>query len=188
VFSGLALLPDADVLLVALGACDSGFCGHRGASHSFTAAIAIGLLGALIAKRIGWPALRTGIATAAAVASHAVLDLFGEGGRGLPLLWPFTDDRFQSPIRLFPDAPRGWALLSHLGLVSVATELVIFFPVVIFSLWPRIAAWRAARAVARGIAQLPNLTFIEGGVGSPPAPAPAPATTDEGDPPVRSAG
>src|SRR5690349_13572364 len=52
-FSGLALLPDADVLLVALGACDSGVCGHRGASHSLPVAIAIGLLGALLARRLG---------------------------------------------------------------------------------------------------------------------------------------
>jgi inner membrane protein len=178
-FSGLALLPDADVLLVALGACDSGFCGHRGAS---------------IARRVGWPAIRTGIAMAIAVGSHAALDLLGEGGRGLPLLWPFTDHRFESPIRLFPDAPRGWALLSRVGVVNLVTELVLFSPLVIYALWPRIVAWRSARSIARGIAKLPDLTFIEGGVAPAggvapsPAPIPAPAATDEGDPSVRSAG
>jgi inner membrane protein len=204
-FSGLALLPDADVLLVALGACDAGFCGHRGASHSFPAAIAIGILGALIARRLGWPAIRTGVATALAVGSHAVLDLLGEGGRGLPLLWPFTDERFQSPIRIFPDAPRGWAFLSRAGLVNLVTELVFFAPVAVYALWPRIAGWLSARA-ARQIPQLPSLTFIEGGAiveggarieggamvegaaGLSPAPAAAPATTGETDPPVRSAG
>ena len=90
-FSGLALLPDLDVLLVALGACDTGVCGHRGFSHSLPFAIAIGLLGGLIARRRGWPAIRTVIATALAVGSHASLDLLGEGGRGLPLLWPFSE-------------------------------------------------------------------------------------------------
>src|SRR5215213_9240201 len=106
-FSGLALLPDADVLLVALGACDTGVCGHRGFSHSFPFAIAIGILGGLLARRLRLPAIRTGIATALAVGSHAALDLLGEGGRGLPLLWPFSEHRFTSPIRIFPDAPRG---------------------------------------------------------------------------------
>src|SRR5262245_61653671 len=75
VFAGLALLPDADVLLVAFGACDNGACGHRGASHSLPLAIAVGLLGALVAWRLGWPVLRTFVATTCAVASHALLDV-----------------------------------------------------------------------------------------------------------------
>src|SRR3954467_5449910 len=49
-FAGLALLPDADVLLVSLGTCDTGSCGHRGASHSLPLALAIGLLSGYVAK------------------------------------------------------------------------------------------------------------------------------------------
>src|SRR6187399_477017 len=82
-FAGLALLPDSDVLLVALGACDAGACGHRGASHSLPVAVGIGLLGVLAARRLGWPALRTFLATSFAVGSHALLDVLGAGGRGL---------------------------------------------------------------------------------------------------------
>ena len=191
-FAGLALLPDADVLLVALGACDAGACGHRGASHSLPVAVGIGLLGVLAARRLGWPALRTFLATSFAVASHAVLDVLGAGGRGLPLLWPFSDARFTSPIRIFPDAPRGLALLSGPGLTNVAIEVAVFLPVVLFAVWPRIAAWLSARAVGRRIPQLPSLQFIEGGVEASPAPAAvpsqAPAVSTEGDPPLRSAG
>ena len=106
-FVALALLPDADVALVALGACDDGACGHRGASHSLPFAIAIGLLAGLAARRLRWPVVRTVVAATFAVASHAMLDALGAGGRGLPLLWPFSDARFISPIRIFPDAPRG---------------------------------------------------------------------------------
>jgi inner membrane protein len=185
-FAGLALLPDADVLLVALGACDQGACGHRGASHSLTAAILIGLVVGCLARRLGWPVLRTIVASTFAVASHAVLDVLGAGGRGLPLLWPFSDQRFHSPVRIFPDAPRGLALLSLPGATNVAIELVVFLPLMLYALWPRIVAWRAARTVARGIQHLPDLTFIEGGAG--PAPAPVPVAPDEGDPPLRSAG
>src|SRR6187399_1994294 len=105
-FAGLALLPDSDVMLVALGTCDAGACGHRGASHSLPVAIAIGLLAGLFARRLRWPVLRTALATTCAVASHALLDVLGAGGRGLPLLWPFSDARFMSPVRIFPDAPR----------------------------------------------------------------------------------
>src|SRR6185436_119507 len=191
-FAGLALLPDADVLLVALGACDAGACGHRGASHSLPVAVAIGLFGCLAARRLGWPALRTFLATSFAVASHAMLDVLGAGGRGLPLLWPFSDARFASPIRIFPDAPRGLALLSGPGLTNVAIEIAVFLPVVVFAVWPRISCWLSARSVDRRIPQLPSLQFIEGGVEASPAPAAvpsqAPAVSTEGDPPLRSAG
>jgi inner membrane protein len=181
-FAGLALLPDADVLLVALGACDDGACGHRGASHSLSFAMAVGLLAGVLARRWGWPALRTAGAAAIAVASHAVLDLLGEGGRGLPLFWPFSDERFTSPIRIFPDAPRGLALLSRPGVINVAIEFAVFLPLMLYALWPRIAGWLAAREGS--IPKLPDLTFVEGAS----APAPAAAESDEGDPPLRSAG
>ena len=186
VFAGLALLPDADVFLVAFGACDNGACGHRGASHSLPLAIAVGLLGACAAWRLGWPVLRTFVATTCAVASHALLDVLSAGGRGLPLLWPFSDARFVSPIRILQDAPRGFALLSWPGAMRVAIEFAVFLPVVVFALWPRISAWLSERGVAGQIPQLPDLSFIEGGVNNPPAPAPV--GTDEGDPPLRSTG
>lgn len=196
VFAGLALLPDADVLLVALGTCDAGACGHRGASHSLPVAVAIGLLAGLVARRLRWPVLRTFLATTAAVGSHALLDVLGAGGRGLPLLWPFSEARFISPVRIFPDAPRGLAYLSWAGVTNLVIEFAVFLPVVLVAIWPRIAGWLSARAVARGIPTLPNLTFIEGGVEAAPsvvpsvapAAAPAPTAPDERDPPLLSAG
>ena len=191
-FVGLALLPDADLLLVTLGACDNGACGHRGASHSLPLAIAIGLMAALAARRLGWPVLRTAVAATFAVGSHALLDLLGAGGRGLPLLWPFSDMRFFSPIRIFPDAPRGLALLSRPGLLNVAIEFAVFLPLMVYAVWPRLAARLAGRAVGRNISKLPDLTFVERTTSLSPEPAsasaPAPTETSAGDPPVQSAG
>jgi inner membrane protein len=188
VFAGLALLPDADVVLVALGACDDGLCGHRGASHSLPMALAIGLLAGAVARRLSWPVIRTIVAATCAVASHAVLDILSAGGRGLPLFWPFSDQRFASPVRLLSDAPRGLALLSLPGAISVAIELLVFLPMMIYAAWPRIAAWWSARATARAIAALPELTFVNNGSGTTPAPAPVPVAPDQTDPPLRSAG
>jgi inner membrane protein len=196
-FAGLALLPDADVLLVSLGACDAGACGHRGASHSLPVAIAIGVLAGLVARALRWPVLRTVLATTVAVGSHALLDVLGAGGRGLPLLWPFSEARFISPVRIFPDAPRGLALLSWPGAINVAIEFAVFLPVMVLSVWPNIAGWLTARGLLRRIRVLPSLTFIEGGVEAAPAAAPAatavaapapPTVSDEQDPAVRSAG
>jgi inner membrane protein len=185
-FAGLALLPDADVVLVALGTCDAGACGHRGASHSLPLALAIGILAAIAAWRVGWPVVRTMVGTTLAVASHALLDVLGAGGRGLPLLWPFTDARFMSPIRIFPDAPRGSALLSRPGVISVLIEFAVFLPVMLYALWPRIARLMSARARAHAIPQPPSLTFIEGG-GALPAAA-EPSLSADHDPQIRSVG
>ena len=163
----LALLPDADVALVALGACDDGACGHRGASHSLPFAIAIGLLAGLVARRLRWPVVRTIVAATFAVASHAMLDVLGEGGRGLPLLWPFSDARFISPIRIFPDAPRGLALLSMPGAINVAIEFAVFLPMMLYALWPRLMAPAVRRRRSPApIPTLPRLTFLAGAAGT----------------------
>jgi inner membrane protein len=144
VFAVLAALPDLDILLVALGASDGGPIGHRGASHSLAMACLIGVMAAMAARRFGWPPLRTALAAAAAVASHTVLDALGEGGKGLPLLWPLSDHRFHSPWRLFPDAPRGMKLLSRPGLAELATEIALFMPVTVYALWPHLTKRRRA--------------------------------------------
>src|SRR5262249_27665646 len=114
--------------------------GHRGASHSLFMALAIGLVAALLARRVGWPMLRTGIAVTVAVASHGILDALGAGGRGIPLLWPFSATRFHSPWRLLPDAPRGLGMISRSGVVDLILEFAVFFPITAFALWPQRSA------------------------------------------------
>lgn len=183
-FAALALLPDADVILVALGAQDAGAVGHRGASHSLSVALGVGLLSALVARRRGWPVFRTALACTLAVASHAALDVLGHGGRGLPLLWPLSHARFESPWRIFPDAPRGLKLLSRPGLADLVTEFLLFLPATAYALWPRLAH-RAGPARAS-----PALSIVAGGMDAPTAlaAAPRPAHAAEQDPPVRSSG
>jgi inner membrane protein len=158
-FAGLAMLPDVDIFLVALGADDAGALGHRGASHSLPLALVVGLMAAYAAQRIGWPVVRTAIAATVAVASHALLDLLAHGGRGLPLLWPYTETRFQLPLRILPDAPKIFSdaadettLLSRLGMVNLAIELAVFFPLIAYALWPRLTTVPVARLFRRGVA------------------------------------
>ena len=183
-FALLAVLPDADVVLVAFGAHDGGVAGHRGASHSIALAMAAGFLCAVATRRLRWPIWRTAILATFAVASHAVLDFLGHGGRGLPLLWPISEARFQSPLRIFPDAPRGLALVTSAGLVTMIVELIVFLPVIVYALWPHLR---------RRPAQ-PQLTVIAGGVTASDAAAVSIAAatpsspTDEREPPIRSSG
>ncbi|HVZ74084.1 MAG TPA: metal-dependent hydrolase, partial [Polyangia bacterium] len=135
-----------------LGADDATLAGHRGASHSFFTAVLVGVAVAAFARRAGWPFLRTAVAATLAVASHGVLDACGEGGRAIPLLWPLTDERFVSPLRWLPDAPRGMKMFSWSGVFDVVAELVIFSPLAAFALWTRAAPRARARTPAAGVA------------------------------------
>jgi inner membrane protein len=134
-FAALAVLPDVDILGVACGLPDVGPLGHRGLSHSLVTALVLGVLCGTLARRFGWPAVRTAVAATLAVASHGILDACCEGGRGIPLLWPLSDARFLSPWRVLPDAPRGLKMLSRPGLLDLAVEFTVFFPLTAFALW-----------------------------------------------------
>lgn len=154
-FALLAVLPDADVVLVALGAKDGGPFGHRGALHSLSMAMLAALLCALWARRAGWPVWRTAFAGWAAVASHTLLDMLGAGGRSLELFWPLSSVRYHSPWRFLPDAPRGMKLLSRRGLVEFATEFALFLPMTTYALWPHLRA-------RLGRTPLPSLRLVDG--------------------------
>ena len=97
VWSALSMLPDADVIGFSLGIpYDSPF-GHRGATHSFVFAAAIALLALLMARispgRFARSARATAVAVALVVATHPLLDMLTNGGRGCALLWPFATRR-----------------------------------------------------------------------------------------------
>jgi inner membrane protein len=179
-FVAIATLPDADIFLVALGASERGAFGHRGAMHSLTMALAVGLICALLAWRWRWPVLRTALAGAAASASHTLLDLLGAGGKSLPLFWPLSSARYYSPWRLLPDSPRGLMLLSRAGLLEFATEFAIFLPVTIYALWPHIVA-RARRVQPSSLRLVPAESPVE-------TPRADPPKSVERDPPLRSSG
>src|SRR6185436_12034064 len=94
VWSGVALLPDADVIAFSLGIPYGAPWGHRGATHSLCFAAVFGLVAALVARWARLPVLRTALVAAAVVASHGIADAFTDGGLGSALLWPFSNARF----------------------------------------------------------------------------------------------
>jgi inner membrane protein len=152
-FSGLALLPDLDLIGVGLGLPNVGACGHRGASHSLVVPLGVLLIVALAAPRMKLPRWRTAALSSLAVASHLLLDAMTVGSRGIPLFWPVDFQRFPAPWRPIPDAPCGLAFISMTGLKVACTELVQFFPLVLFALVP----WRLAKpAVSPPLGNRPN--------------------------------
>lgn len=123
--AALAVLPDLDVIGFSLGFGYESQWGHRGFTHSLAFAV---LLPPLIA--VTWKTARSWSAYAFLVAcliSHALLDLLTDGGQGVMLFWPFTEDRlfFQwQPIRV---SPIGARFFTERGLETVRSELLLIW-------------------------------------------------------------
>lgn len=137
VWSGLSLLPDADVIGFRFGVAYADPWGHRGATHSLAFALLLGAPIGALAPLLRLPAWKTGALAALVVASHALLDTLTDGGLGCPLLWPFSDARFFAPWRPIPVAPIGRAFVSEAGLRVAAVELLLFAPLWLYAVWPR---------------------------------------------------
>lgn len=126
-FTGMvaSVLPDADVAIMQLVDYADAL-GHRGFSHSLAFAAFLGILAACCARR--WlgagPWLAFGF-VALGAASHGLLDMFTNGGRGVALFWPFTDERFFFPDRPIAVSPIGLKkLLTQRGVTVALSELV----------------------------------------------------------------
>ena len=134
--SALGLLPDLD-FLIPVGGSPVGPFTHRGATHSFAVAIVVGVSIAVairlwaVRRAVAW-----GLLTTAVVASHGILDYFGDTQLGVALLWPVSDARFLAPWHLLPNPP--WpGLFSPYGLRQLALELLVFLPFWLYAFLPR---------------------------------------------------
>jgi inner membrane protein len=135
ILAALAFLPDIDFLLQDLDPSAS-FLYHRGATHSLVFALCIGALAAIALVASGKPRpLAWGLLTAAVVASHGLLDSFGNSTLGVELLWPFSDVRLLAPWHVLPNP--SFALLSRSGLATLLLEFVVFLPLWLYAFLPR---------------------------------------------------
>lgn len=136
VWSGLSMLPDADVLGFRFGIAYADPWGHRGATHSLVFAAVVGAIAAALARAFHAPPLRTALFTTIVLASHGLLDTLTDGGLGCALLWPFDLHRYFAPWTPIPVAPIGRHFFSPRGLQVALTELLLFLPFFAFALWP----------------------------------------------------
>jgi inner membrane protein len=135
--SVVSMLPDVDVVGMALGVPYGAPWGHRGATHSLAMAAALALGFAWLVRRRDARFVRTAVLAFAVAASHGVLDAMTDGGRGVALLWPFSAHRYFLPWRPIPVAPIGVGFLSAEGLAVGTWEIVVFLPLFAYALWPR---------------------------------------------------
>jgi inner membrane protein len=133
------MLPDADVLSFFFGIPYGNVLGHRGITHSILFAIAIGCAVGFLCFR-GLEAARWKLALyfSAATASHPLLDMLTNGGLGVALLAPFSNERFFFPWRPIAVSPIGLGFFSERGVSVAVSEFVwIWLPSIVIAaiLW-----------------------------------------------------
>lgn len=79
--------------------------GHRGAAHSLFVALAVGLFAALFHHWLRVRPLTAGVAVAAAMASHGLLDMMTDSGHGVAYLWPVNSTRLFADWRWIHSSP-----------------------------------------------------------------------------------
>lgn len=100
-----AILPDADALGFRLGIPYESGLGHRGASHSLLFAALMGGIAAWAAPALRSPRLIAAFFVAMCGASHGLLDMATNGGHGVALWWPLSEERLWWPERPIEASP-----------------------------------------------------------------------------------
>jgi inner membrane protein len=143
-----AVVPDLDVFAPAFGVPWSSFLAHRGFTHTLGFALLVGIALSLLVfrRRPPWRLDTIAALLALATLTHPLLDMLTNGGRAIPILWPFDDARHFFPWRPIEVSPFIGGFFSRRGLEVIANELVwIGLPCVALV----VADGRARRAQAR---------------------------------------
>ncbi|WP_426105417.1 metal-dependent hydrolase [Massilia sp. TSP1-1-2] len=148
-----SMLPDADVLGFHLGVPYGHALGHRGVSHALVSAVLMGLTAALGAPWIKSTRLKAFLFVAICMASHGVLDMLTDGGKGVALFWPFSEQRHFFPWRPVAVSPLGLdRILSRRGLEVALSELR----------WVWLPALTACATMYFGVRPLSRNSFLIG--------------------------
>jgi inner membrane protein len=118
-----SVLPDADGIAFRLGIEYGSLLGHRGFTHSLGFALLMGCIALPFAAAWRVRRWQAFVWLALCTFSHPVLDAFTNGGAAIPLLWPFSGERFFSPwqpIEVSPVSLQG--LMSGRGLDVLLSE------------------------------------------------------------------
>jgi inner membrane protein len=100
-----SILPDADAIGFGLHIPYGNILGHRGFSHSIVFALAISLLGMLLASRLRANRIQVFLVLFVSIISHGVLDAMTNGGLGTAFFSPFSNERFFFPWHPIQVAP-----------------------------------------------------------------------------------
>jgi inner membrane protein len=120
-----AILPDFDVVSFYFGINYANVLGHRGITHSILFAIVVGLAVSRLffaSVNVAW--WKLALYFAGVTLSHTLLDMLTNGGLGVALLAPFSNERFFFPWRPIEVSPIGAGFLSERGVSVILSEVV----------------------------------------------------------------
>ena len=133
------ILPDFDVVSFKFGINYASVLGHRGVTHSIAFALLIGwLIGTFCFRSTELARWKVVLYFSAATLSHPLLDMLTNGGLGVALFAPFSNERFFFPWRPVQVSPIGAGFFSERGVEVALTELLwIWLPGVVIAavLW-----------------------------------------------------
>lgn len=122
-----AAAPDLDAIGLRFGVPYGHVLGHRGFTHSLVfAALVAGVITVVACRDERWRGRRREVALFLflATASHGVLDMLTNGGRGVALLAPFSTERLFLPWRPIEVSPLSISrFFSGRGMVVFTSEL-----------------------------------------------------------------
>jgi inner membrane protein len=128
------MIPDADVIGFSFRVSYASMFGHRGFTHSIVFAVLFGTFAALVARRF----LKTGLSLpvlilffSCATLSHPLLDMLTNGGLGVALFAPFSNERYFFPWRPVEVSPIGFGFFSQRGFAVILSEFIwIWLPAI----------------------------------------------------------
>jgi inner membrane protein len=128
-----SMLPDVDVLAFRFNIAYTDTLGHRGATHSLMFAVFVALIAMLFASRLNTSRSKALLFVGASCASHGLLDTFTNGGNGVALWWPFSDERVFSAWRVIEVSPLNMhRVFSERGLEVLLSEFFwVWLPAVV---------------------------------------------------------
>lgn len=121
-----AIIPDADVIGYSFGIERGGMFAHRGFTHSIAFAVIFGTLMAFFARRflrIDVSQLKLTIYFALATFTHPLLDMLTNGGSGVALFAPLSNERFFFPWQPVEVSPIGFGFFSERGISVILSEI-----------------------------------------------------------------
>jgi inner membrane protein len=100
-----SVLPDLDVVAFKMGIPYAAAFGHRGFSHSLMLAFLFALACSAGFRYFKIPLIPSFLFLFVSGASHGLLDTLTNGGLGIALLWPFSDERYFAPAQVIQVSP-----------------------------------------------------------------------------------
>ncbi len=130
-----SVIPDADAVGFAFGVKYNSLFGHRGLTHSiFFALLFGGFIAFLVHKFLptGLSFTKLFVYFSLVTFSHTFLDMLTDGGLGVALLAPFSNERFFLPWRPIEVSPIGLDFFGNRGLIVISSEIIcIWIPALI---------------------------------------------------------